>query len=132
MILVRGAARRDRPRGGGPHLFGLAKASFTADAVTTARCSATRRDLSSSQGRADQALYVLRLSRRRIVVEQLSNAGWRRGWVTGSSTTWRGTSRAAALRIVVEQDNMPARDFYQRAGFDPVDTEIFERTLPTS
>jgi ribosomal protein S18 acetylase RimI-like enzyme len=40
--------------------------------------------------------------------------------------------RAPALRIVVEQDNVPARDFYQRAGFVPVDTEIFERSLPTS
>jgi ribosomal protein S18 acetylase RimI-like enzyme len=39
--------------------------------------------------------------------------------------------RAPALRIVVEQDNVPARDFYQRAGFVPVDTEIFERSLPT-
>jgi hypothetical protein len=26
---------------------------------------------------------------------------------------------------------VPARDFYQRAGFVPVDTEIFERSLPT-
>ena len=29
--------------------------------------------------------------------------------------------RAPALRIVVEQDNVRARDFYQRAGFVPVD-----------
>jgi ribosomal protein S18 acetylase RimI-like enzyme len=38
--------------------------------------------------------------------------------------------RAPALRIVVEQDNTPARDFYQREGFVPVDAEIFERRLP--
>jgi ribosomal protein S18 acetylase RimI-like enzyme len=40
--------------------------------------------------------------------------------------------RAPALRIVVEQDNAPARDFYRRAGFVPVDTEVVERSLPTS
>jgi ribosomal protein S18 acetylase RimI-like enzyme len=40
--------------------------------------------------------------------------------------------RAPALRIVVEQDNTPARDFYRRAGFVPVDTEIVERSLPAS
>ena len=39
--------------------------------------------------------------------------------------------RAPALRIVVERDNAPARDFYQRAGFVPVDAEIFERSLPS-
>ena len=39
--------------------------------------------------------------------------------------------RAPALRIVVERDNVPARDFYQRAGFVPVDAEIFERSLPS-
>jgi hypothetical protein len=27
---------------------------------------------------------------------------------------------------------VPARDFYERAGFVPVDTEIFERSLLTS
>jgi ribosomal protein S18 acetylase RimI-like enzyme len=40
--------------------------------------------------------------------------------------------RAPALRIVVERDNAPARDFYQRAGFVPVDVELFERSLPSS
>jgi ribosomal protein S18 acetylase RimI-like enzyme len=39
--------------------------------------------------------------------------------------------RAPALRIVVEQDNTPARDFYRREGFVPVEAEIFERRLPT-
>jgi ribosomal protein S18 acetylase RimI-like enzyme len=39
--------------------------------------------------------------------------------------------RAPALRIVVERDNAPARDFYQRSGFVPVDVEIFERSLPS-
>jgi len=38
--------------------------------------------------------------------------------------------RAPALRIVVEQDNVPARSFYRSAGFVPVEVEIFERILP--
>jgi ribosomal protein S18 acetylase RimI-like enzyme len=40
--------------------------------------------------------------------------------------------RAPALRIVVEQDNAPARSFYRRAGFLPVDVEIFELALPSA
>lgn len=39
--------------------------------------------------------------------------------------------RAPALRIVVEEDNVPARDFYRRAGFVPVDAELVERSIPT-
>lgn len=39
--------------------------------------------------------------------------------------------RAPALRIVVERDNVPARDFYRREGFVPIDAEIFERRLPS-
>jgi ribosomal protein S18 acetylase RimI-like enzyme len=40
--------------------------------------------------------------------------------------------RARALRIVVEEDNRPARDFYRRAGFVPIDAELFERVLPSA
>ena len=40
--------------------------------------------------------------------------------------------RAPALRIVVEQDNVRARDFYQRAGFVPVDVAFVQRSIPTS
>lgn len=34
------------------------------------------------------------------------------------------------LRIVVEEDNEPARSFYRRSGFVPVEKEIFELILP--
>ena len=40
--------------------------------------------------------------------------------------------RAQTLRMVVEQDNAPARGFHRRAGFVAVDTEVVERRLPTS
>jgi ribosomal protein S18 acetylase RimI-like enzyme len=40
------------------------------------------------------------------------------------------TSRATALRIVVEEDNRPARSFYRRSGFVPVAPELLELILP--
>lgn len=42
--------------------------------------------------------------------------------------------RARSLRIVVEEDNQPARNFYRRSGFVPVEseTELFELVLPTA
>ena len=41
--------------------------------------------------------------------------------------------RARSLQIVVEQDNHPARSFYRRSGFVPVQSELelFERALPS-
>jgi ribosomal protein S18 acetylase RimI-like enzyme len=38
--------------------------------------------------------------------------------------------RARSLRIVVEERNQPARNFYRRSGFVPVEPELFELTLP--
>ena len=40
------------------------------------------------------------------------------------------SQRARRLRIVVEQENRPARSFYRRSGFVPVATELFELVLP--
>jgi ribosomal protein S18 acetylase RimI-like enzyme len=40
--------------------------------------------------------------------------------------------RARTLRIVVEEDNLPARSFYRRSGFVPVEPELFELVLPIS
>ncbi len=37
---------------------------------------------------------------------------------------------ARSLRIVVEEDNQPARSFYQRSGFAPREPELFELALP--
>ena len=34
------------------------------------------------------------------------------------------------LLIVVEADNVPARSFYERSGFVPVEPELFRRVLP--
>jgi ribosomal protein S18 acetylase RimI-like enzyme len=38
--------------------------------------------------------------------------------------------RAHALRVVVEEGNWRARDFYRRSGFVPNGREVFERVLP--
>jgi ribosomal protein S18 acetylase RimI-like enzyme len=40
------------------------------------------------------------------------------------------SERTRALQIVVERDNAPARNFYLRAGFVPVEDELFELVLP--
>jgi ribosomal protein S18 acetylase RimI-like enzyme len=38
--------------------------------------------------------------------------------------------QAGSLRIVVEEGNGPARRFYRRWGFVPVEAELFELVLP--
>jgi ribosomal protein S18 acetylase RimI-like enzyme len=39
---------------------------------------------------------------------------------------------ARSLRIVVEETNQPARSFYRRSGFVPVEPELFELILPSA
>ena len=38
--------------------------------------------------------------------------------------------RAQSLQVVVEESNQPARSFYKRSGFVPVESEVFELVLP--
>ena len=125
-----------------PHLFGLAKSVFAgAPGWSDARVlEALARDLLFlAEEEGEPAGYVALRDGPdgAFVVEQLFVVPGheRRGvghrlldYVEGYAIA----ERAPALRIVVEQDNVPARDFYQRAGFVPVDTEIFERSLPAS
>jgi ribosomal protein S18 acetylase RimI-like enzyme len=40
------------------------------------------------------------------------------------------SSGAVAVRVVVENDNERAVDFYRRCGFVPVDEQLYELTLP--
>jgi ribosomal protein S18 acetylase RimI-like enzyme len=40
------------------------------------------------------------------------------------------SGQAGTLRIVVEESNGPARSFYRRCGFVPVEDELFELVLP--
>ena len=125
-----------------PHLFGLAKSVFAdARGWSDARVfEALARDLlflAEEDGRPAGYVALRREPDGAIVVEQLLVVPGheRRGvghrllaYVEGYAIA----ERAPALRIVVEQDNASARDFYRRSGFIPVDTELVERSLPTS
>jgi ribosomal protein S18 acetylase RimI-like enzyme len=125
-----------------PHLFGLAKSVFAhARGWSDARVlEALARDLlflAEEEGEPAGYVALRRESDGAIVVEQLLVAPGheRRGvghrlleYVEGYAIA----ERAPALRIVVEQDNARARDFYRRAVFVRVDTEVVERSLPTS
>jgi ribosomal protein S18 acetylase RimI-like enzyme len=125
-----------------PHLFGLAKSVFAdARGWSDARVlEALARDLlflAEEDGEPAGYVALRHEPDGAIVVEQLLVVPGheRRGvghrllaYVEGYAIA----ERAPALRIVVEQDNAPARDFYRRAGFVPVDTEVVERSLPTS
>ena len=125
-----------------PHLFAVAKSVFAdARGWSDARVlEALARDLLflAEEGGEPAGYVALRHEPDgAIVVEQLLVVPGheRRGvghrllaYVEGYAIA----ERAPALRIVVEQDNAPARDFYGRAGFVPVDTEVVERSLPTS
>jgi ribosomal protein S18 acetylase RimI-like enzyme len=125
-----------------PHLFGLAKSVFAdAGGWSDARVlEALARDLlflAEEDGQPAGYVALRREPDGAIVVEQLLVVPGheRRGvghrllaYVEGYAIA----ERAPALRIVVEQDNASARDFYRRSGFIPVDTELVERSLPTS
>jgi ribosomal protein S18 acetylase RimI-like enzyme len=125
-----------------PRLFGLAKSVFAdAQGWSDARVlDALARDLlflAEENGEAAGYAALRHEPDGAILVEQLLVVPGheRRGvghrllaYVEGYAIA----ERAPALRIVVEQDNAPARDFYRRAGFVPVDTEVVERSLPTS
>ena len=125
-----------------PHLFGLAKSVFVdapgwSDAHVLKALARDLLFLAEEEGEPAGYVALRHEPDGAFVVEQLFVVPGheRRGvghrlldYVEGYAIA----ERARALRIVVEQDNVPARDFYQRAGFVPVDTEIFERSLPTS
>ena len=72
-----------------------------------------------------------------ITIEQLLVAPGHEGRGVGHSLLayaegYAIAERARSLRIIVEQDNRPARSFYSRSGFLPVESELqlFELVLP--
>jgi ribosomal protein S18 acetylase RimI-like enzyme len=124
-----------------PHLFGLAKSVFAAapgwsddrvlealadDLLFLARDEGDPAGYVALRREADGALvidllFVVPGHERRGVGHRLLD--YAEGFAIAE--------RAPALRIVVDNDNAVARDFYQRAGFVPVDAELFEPSLPT-
>lgn len=124
-----------------PRLFGLAKSVFAgAQGWSDARVLEALADdlLFLAREAGDPAGYVAlrREADGTLLIEQLFVVPGheRRGVghrLLDYAEGYAIAERATALRIVVEHDNAPARDFYQRAGFVPVDAELFERSLPT-
>jgi ribosomal protein S18 acetylase RimI-like enzyme len=124
-----------------PHLFGLAKSVFAgargwSDARVLEALAHDLLFLAEEDGEPAGYVALRREPDGAIVVEQLFVVPGheRRGvghrlleYVEGYAIA----ERAPALRIVVEQDNVRARDFYQRAGFVPVDAELVERSIPS-
>jgi ribosomal protein S18 acetylase RimI-like enzyme len=120
-------------------LFGLARSVFgDAPGWNDDRVLGALADdvvfIAREHGRA--AGYVaLRRSGGTTVVEQLFVAPGheRRGigrLLLAYAEGYAIAERAETLRVIVERDNEPARDFYRRFGFVPVETELFELVLP--
>jgi ribosomal protein S18 acetylase RimI-like enzyme len=80
--------------------------------------------------------YVaLRAERGAMRVEQLLVAPHHEGEGVGHrllayAEGYAISSGALAVRVVVEDDNERAVDFYRRCGFVPVDEQLYELTLP--
>ena len=123
-----------------PQLFGLAKGTFgglpgwsdervlevlNRDVVFVAR--------EDDQPAGYVALYVEAAGV--IVVEQLFVAPGheQRGIghrLLAHAEGYAIAERAQSLHVVVEESNQPARSFYKRSGFVPVERELFELVLP--
>jgi ribosomal protein S18 acetylase RimI-like enzyme len=89
------------------------------------------------QGQLAGYVALRRDTDKQIVVEQLFVAPGheRRGIgrrLLAHAEGYAISERARSLRIVVEENNHPARRFYRRAGFVPLQTELFELVLPQS
>jgi ribosomal protein S18 acetylase RimI-like enzyme len=122
-------------------LFGLAKCCFEAAAGWDDRrvLDALSRDVVFvAREDGELAGYIaLRPERERVVVEQiLVTPGHERHGIghrlLEHAEGYAIATRARTLDIVVEVDNWRARSFYRRLGYVPVQTELFELTLPSS
>ena len=120
-------------------LFGLARAVFGDRQGWSDRrvlMSLERDVVFVAKEHGQPAGYVaLSLSDGPTVVEQLFVApGHERRGVGRSLLAYAEgyaiARHAPALRVVVERDNEPARSFYRRSGFVPVEAELFELVLP--
>lgn len=121
-------------------LFGLAKCCFEAAAGWDDRrvLDALARDVVFvAREDGELAGYVaLRPEQERVVVEQILVTPGHEQHGIGHrllehAEGYAIASRARTLNIVVEADNWRARSFYRRLGYVPVQTELFELTLPS-
>jgi len=124
-----------------PHLFGMAKSAFAgapgwSDARVLEALAEDLLFLARDEGGPAGYVALRREPDGALVIEQLFVVPGheRRGVghrLLDYAEGYAIAERAPVLRIVVEHDNLPARDLYRRAGFVPVDDELFERSLPT-
>jgi ribosomal protein S18 acetylase RimI-like enzyme len=123
-------------------LFGLAKTVFAAASGWNDRrvLDALERDIVFVAHEHDEiagyvALFVP--DRKRMVAEQVFVAPGHEHRGIGHrllayAEGYAIAEHARVLSIVVETDNWPARSFYGRLGFVPVQPELVERVLPSA
>ena len=123
-----------------PVLFGLAKGAFVDLAGWSDErvLEVLRRDVTfvaREQGQPAGYVALRRNDAGAIVIEQLFVAPGheRRGIghrLLAYAEGYAIAERARSLHVVVEKSNQPARSFYTRSGFVPVEQELFALTLP--
>jgi ribosomal protein S18 acetylase RimI-like enzyme len=123
-------------------LFGLAKTVFAASSGWNDRrvLDALAHDVVFVAHEQDEiAGYVALFAPdpKQVVVEQVFVAPGheRRGIghrLLAYAEGYAIAERASVLDIVVEEDNWPARAFYRRLGFVPVQPELVELVLPAA
>jgi ribosomal protein S18 acetylase RimI-like enzyme len=123
-----------------PLLFGLAKGTFGGlPGWSDARVlEVLTRDVIFVAREDDQPAGYVAMRRDEdavIVVEQLFVAAGHEQRGIGHrllayAEGYAIAERARSLRIVVEESNQPARSFYTRSGFVPVEPEMLELILP--
>jgi ribosomal protein S18 acetylase RimI-like enzyme len=134
-VRIAPCARTERPR-----LYELARAAFDDrpewDALGVLDVlSRDRVFVALRGGRPAGYLALSRAEDGSVVVDQLLVAGGheRRGIgrrLLEYAEGYALLAQARALRILVEEDNLPARDFYGRCGFRSVQPEVVELALP--
>jgi ribosomal protein S18 acetylase RimI-like enzyme len=130
------------PRAGADlqQLFGLAKSAFFGVAGWDDQkvLDALARDIvfvAREHGQMAGYVALRRETTDAMVIEQLLVASGheRRGIghrLLAHAEGYAIAEHARTLRIVVEETNAKARDFYRRSGFVPVESELFELALP--
>jgi ribosomal protein S18 acetylase RimI-like enzyme len=120
-------------------LFAFAKGAFGAESGWSDRraLDALEHDavFVARVGDSVAGYVALRAERGAMRVEQLLVAPHHEGEGVGHrllayAEGYAISSGALAVRVVVEDDNERAVDFYRRCGFVPVDEQLYELTLP--
>jgi ribosomal protein S18 acetylase RimI-like enzyme len=125
-----------------PQLFGLAKGTFAglpgwSDERVLEVLKRSVIFVAREEGQPAGYVALRREEGGAIVVEQLFVAPGheQRGIghrLVAYAEGYAIAERARSLQVVVEESNQPARSFYRRSGFVPVEPELFELILPSA